>query len=1026
MKFFLTALSIFLVTKVVSMTFEGDQGDQGGSKSWTQNPFEQKVFIENKGQFVCQQVPLDENTKKAAAILYGASSGGINIFFTAGGLTYQHDETVPVSHEEEKTLLKAFPKSHKREIKEGKKIMKKAPHYLSIKWEGANPNAEVIAEDPVSFYYTYSGATSNHKANAFKKIIYKNLYPNIDVEYFFPSDKGGIKYSLILHPGADPSIIKIKYDNASSVILDPEGNIVIQNALGKFIDHAPQTFYADNHEIIPSVFSIKNNSVSFSLSPSSKNGSQTIIIDPWISNPTFAGYNASYDVNYDQNGNVYVYGSYSPFKLAKFNNTGALQWTYNAIPNFGLFIGVDNYGDFAVDEISGSSYLVEGIGIPNGSRVIKVSSAGVAIDTLPGNPNFQEMWRVEYNRCIGKIVIAGGGHQGTSQGAVLDTTFTTLTPINVLSDAENFHDMILLAIDNNSNSCYMATSKSESRPSNYDNVMVKCPIPGLIPINFSVTTGHKFAEVKSIRYINNITSPIYPANGFNGMAVSPAWLYTYNSDTLKRWNKNTGALVTSIKVSPATPIYHPSLGGIQIFWAGISADECDNIYIGVVDSVRVYNSALVRINTIALPDTVYDVKLGGGGKLYACGKGFVTEINVPQNNITASITSTPAYCGVCDGTATVNSISCGGSSSGFAYTWNTFPVQNTQIATGLCVGNYSVTLTSNCFFSLTGTVSVGGSGALTSTLTSTPVTCNASGTATINTNGGTTPYFYLWNTGETGSTATGLAAGTYSVVVSDINGCTFLKTVVVSQPPAINAALFAVHDTCSNSSGSAYAVVSGGISPFTYRWSNNSTNSSISNLVGGTYSFTVTDGYGCRSIKSVTVNSNTPALPVNISSNDTILTGNNTTLSITGAAFYTWTPSTGLSCNTCANPVASPTLTTVYTVNYVDANGCTGEYSVTIFVIEQDLHIPNVFTPNGSGINETFFIVAKGYTNYEIVIYNRWGQKVFESNNSTVHWNGRVMQSGVEASDGTYYYVLKLTDFKGKNVSFPGFLTLIR
>lgn len=125
----------------------------------------------------------------------------------------------------------------------------------------------------------------------------------------------------------------------------------------------------------------------------------------------------------------------------------------------------------------------------------------------------------------------------------------------------------------------------------------------------------------------------------------------------------------------------------------------------------------------------------------------------------------------------------------------------------------------------------------------------------------------------------------------------------------------------------------------------------------------------------------------------------------------------------------------------------TGAYTVTLITFRSDsvcrvapdtsvfeyvivdscnLYIPNIFSPNGDGKNEYFYLNAEGYTNYHLVIYNRWGEKLFESNDSKVLWNGKINNTGADAPDGTYYYIFGANDPAGKLYSTHGYLTLIR
>lgn len=91
-----------------------------------------------------------------------------------------------------------------------------------------------------------------------------------------------------------------------------------------------------------------------------------------------------------------------------------------------------------------------------------------------------------------------------------------------------------------------------------------------------------------------------------------------------------------------------------------------------------------------------------------------------------------------------------------------------------------------------------------------------------------------------------------------------------------------------------------------------------------------------------------------------------------------------------------------------------------------NLYIPNVFTPNGDLANNLFEVKALNYNSYHIVIYDRWGLKMFESSDPTVHWNGKPNNSGTECPEGTYFYILNLTDRNDTKTDYKGFLNLFR
>lgn len=230
---------------------------------WTvKKPFEQKNFIENKGQFFIKDKLMPKE------IFYAAAIDGVTYYFTKTGYTVQHF-TKQKNTEQEIEELK-----EKAGIKEGKSEEEKEFKYKAVsqlhqmQWQGASSNVQIIAEDMVSNYYTYSDANDKQgkttiKAQAYKKLTYKNIYPFIDVVYEFPADTTGIKYSIYLYPGADVNQIKINYPNNMGIELNQQGNMLVKSDFGLLTDHKPYTYQLNNKEVIQSNFVLQKNSVSF-------------------------------------------------------------------------------------------------------------------------------------------------------------------------------------------------------------------------------------------------------------------------------------------------------------------------------------------------------------------------------------------------------------------------------------------------------------------------------------------------------------------------------------------------------------------------------------------------------------------------------------------------------------------------------------------------------------------------------------------------------------------------------------------
>src|ERR1051326_5346565 len=296
------------------------------SQSWIASPVV-KRFIENKSQFY------GKDKLAASQILFGTELSGTQIYFSKNGLTYRFDKREwKNKNEREKEYEKKFrtPQEWEDHEKE-ERAVKIETDLVHMQWENSNPNVQVVAEERVHDYFSYTvkGRNINY-VSGYEKIVYKDLYPNIDVEYVF-HQKGGIKYSLILHPGADVSQVKMKYTDANGIKTDAGGNIHLKTICGDIIEHAPFTFFADDKKEIASSYSIKNNVVSFVLNPKSQilNPKSDLIIDPWSQTPTIPSSNAVQECERDGAGNVYIIGGETPMRLLKYNSAGVLQWTYN-------------------------------------------------------------------------------------------------------------------------------------------------------------------------------------------------------------------------------------------------------------------------------------------------------------------------------------------------------------------------------------------------------------------------------------------------------------------------------------------------------------------------------------------------------------------------------------------------------------------------------------------------------------------------------------------------------------------------
>jgi len=146
--------------------------------------------------------------------------------------------------------------------------------------------------------------------------------------------------------------------------------------------------------------------------------------------------------------------------------------------------------------------------------------------------------------------------------------------------------------------------------------------------------------------------------------------------------------------------------------------------------------------------------------------------------------------------------------------------------------------------------------------------------------------------------------------------------------------------------------------------------------------------------------------------------------SATGITFD-WTPSTTLNCSNCQSPIASPLVSTYYTVIVTDSLGCTSSDIVFVYIVVPHVYyIPNAFSPNGDGINDNFLVYGQNIIQVKMSIYNRWGEKVFESFNIDTGWDG--LYKGKELQPDVFNYVVEITWLDNYTEIKSGNLTLIR
>ena len=416
----------------------------------------------------------------------------------------------------------------------------------------------------------------------------------------------------------------------------------------------------------------------------------------------------------------------------------------------------------------------------------------------------------------------------------------------------------------------------------------------------------------------------------------------------------------------------------------------------------------------------------------AQGTGCIVSDTVLLNVETANANITPNDTIVCAGN-TVTFTATGGNS----YQWSNGAQGAQNNVTVNASGYYVVTVTplgAGCSATDTAYASVYAPTVVS--INNQTVGICGSDTAVLTATGGVS---YIWSTLATTTSISiyPITNATYSVTATDLNGCT--ASASASTVPSISWSILVdtVQPPCPNvDMGSITLTANGNTTPLKYTWNTGDSTGQISMLAPGIYNVTVSDDSACQVQLSIVLDYEytleVEILPQDISVVEGTKVLLQSTVNVDNANQYTWLPPTYLSCNTCANTIANvPKGDYEYILVVSDQNGCvaTDTTHINAYVVPV-VFIPSAFSPNGDGNNDYFQIWGSDdlskYVNYfSVKIFDRWGEKVYESSDVGFKWNG--VYKNTMLPPGVYVYLVNYTmagDDMGQQKK--GSLTLIR
>ena len=387
-------------------------------------------------------------------------------------------------------------------------------------------------------------------------------------------------------------------------------------------------------------------------------------------------------------------------------------------------------------------------------------------------------------------------------------------------------------------------------------------------------------------------------------------------------------------------------------------------------------------------------------------------------NPTPVINISPAV--ICNGSSTTIAANVSSGTPTYSYAW--LPGGQTTSAivvnpTTSTVYSLLVTDVNGCSISATAQVTVNPNPS--PVISGNNALCTGDAT-TLTASGGVS---YSWNTGATSSSVVvaPVVSTNYMVIVTNASGCTGASTIIVTVSPPPTANISGNDIICFGDNVNLTAAGGGN-----YLWNTGQTSSSINVSPASTTNYSVVVSVGsCSDIATATVIVN-PNPVASAGSGIGITQGQSATLTANGGGTYSW--SNGV---IGATNIVNPNSTTQYCVYVTDSNGCVDSSCVIVYVKPIDctdgVYVPNAFSPNGDNENDFFqvyFVNVSCVKYFKIMIYNRWGEKIFYTNDPGFQWDGSYPEFTQNSAVFTYYMYVRFTN--GNEVSKKGNVSLVR
>lgn len=461
----------------------------------------------------------------------------------------------------------------------------------------------------------------------------------------------------------------------------------------------------------------------------------------------------------------------------------------------------------------------------------------------------------------------------------------------VVTDANNCSEVMTFVVANNTGNLTVSNASiGEENCGNANGSIDITVTGGAMPYSFL------WSDASTTEDLTGLTAGSYSVTITDGNGCQTTETYTVvnNAGTLAA----TATIIPELCTSSNGSINQTVTGGNGILtytWdSGQTTQDISGLSTGTYICNITDETGCYIVNTYVVDQTSGDISLVGSNITNeVCGNGQ-GEINI---------------------TLTGNNLT---------YLWSNGAT--TEDVTGLSAGNYTCTITNlqGCSFTtpVFSVINASGTLSVSTQLVTEEVCGNGNGSINMNVSGGTMPYTYAWSNGATNEDLIGLTAGTYTLTVSDANGCSESHSIVVGSNSGTLSIQNAVvtDETCGDGTGAIDVVIIGGTAPLSYSWSNGSTTEDLTGLSAGTYILTVTDANGCSEIQTYVVNNQANAIAYTSSITNEICSNTSGSVALTvtgGTAPYTYAWSNG-GTNASISGLASG----VYSCTITDALGC--------------------------------------------------------------------------------------------------------